>query len=58
MKKIIKADIDCLLNTIKRAIDEDNTTRAIDATSLLVDRVTDLARVDTLREVSAHESRS
>lgn len=51
MKKIIKADIDCLLNTIQKAVDADDTARAIDATSQLVERITDLARVDALREV-------
>lgn len=51
MKKIIKADIDCLLNTIRKAVDADDTARAIDATSQLVERITDLARVDALREV-------
>ena len=52
MEKIIKADIDCLLATTKRTIEEGDTARAMAAATQLVERIADLLKVDALREVS------
>ena len=52
MEKIIKADIDCLLATTKRMLEEDNKAWAMAAATQLVERIADLMRVDALREVS------
>ena len=52
MEKIIKADIDCLLATTKRTLEEGDTARAMAAATQLVERIADLLKVDALREVS------
>ena len=52
MEKIIKADIDCLLATIRKSVNDGNMLKALDAAEMLKERIGDLMRVDALREVS------
>ena len=56
MEKLIKADIECLLNTTKRAVDEDNACLAMSAATSLIERIADLMRLEALREVSHDHS--
>lgn len=52
MEKVIKADIDCLLNTISNAVESENLSRALEASAQLHERIADLQRVAELRQAS------
>lgn len=52
MEKVIKADIDCLLNTIWQAVDSGNINRALEAGEMLQEKITKLKQIEQLREAS------
>ena len=52
MEKVIKADINCLLNTISNAVESENLSRALEASAQLHERIADLQRVTELRQAS------
>lgn len=57
MDKVIKADIDCLLATIRRAVNENNYRLALEATSTLSEAISKLVTIDQLRRVSNEQKR-
>lgn len=58
MDKVIKADIDCLLATIRRAVSENNYRLALEATSTLSEAIGKLVTIDQLRRVSNEQERN
>ena len=58
MDKVIRADIDCLLATIRRAVNENNYRLALEATSALSDSIGKLVTIDQLRRVSNEQERN
>ena len=55
MEKVIRADIDCLLNTIWQAVDSGNINRALEAGEMLKEKLTKLKQIQHLREASKGE---
>ncbi len=58
MDKVIRADIDCLLATIRKAVNDGNYRRALDATSALSDSIGKLVTIEQLRRVSNEQERN
>jgi hypothetical protein len=58
MDKVIRADIDCLLATIRRAVNENNYRLALEATSTLSEAIGKLVTIDQLRRVSNEQERN
>jgi len=58
MDKVIKADIDCLLATIRKAVSENNYRLALEATSTLSEAIGKLVTIDQLRRVSNEQERN
>lgn len=58
MDKVIKADIDCLLATIRKAVNENNYRFALEATSTLSEAIGKLVTIDQLRRVSNEQERN
>ncbi len=58
MDKVIKADIDCLLATIRKAVNENNYRLALEATSTLSEAIGKLVTIDQLRRVSNEQERN
>lgn len=58
MDKVIRADIDCLLATIRRAVSENNYRLALEATSTLSEAIGKLVTIDQLRRVSNEQKRN
>lgn len=58
MNKVIKADIDCLLATIRKAVNENNYRLALEATSTLSEAIGKLVTIDQLRRVSNEQERN
>ena len=58
MDKVIKADIDCLLATIRRAVNDGNYRRALEATSTLSEAIGKLVTIEQLRRVSNEQERN
>ena len=58
MDKVIKADIDCLLATIRKAVSENNYRLALEATSTLSDSIGKLVTIEQLRRVSNEQERN
>ena len=52
MEKLIRADIDCLLNSVRYAINSGDYNRALNASVAWSEKVNDLIRVEQLREYS------
>lgn len=57
MDKVIRADIECLLATIRKAVSDGNYVRALDATSTLSDSIGKLVTIEQLRRVSNEQKR-
>ena len=58
MDKVIRADIDCLLATIRRAVNENSYRLALEATSALSDSIGKLVTIEQLRRVSNEQERN
>ena len=58
MDKVIRADIDCLLATIRKAVSENNYRLALEATSTLSEAIGKLVTIDQLRRVSNEQERN
>lgn len=58
MDKVIKADIDCLLATIRKAVNENNYRLALEATSTLSEAISKLVTIEQLRRVSNEQERN
>ena len=58
MDKVIRADIDCLLATIRKAVNENNYRLALEATSTLSEAIGKLVTIDQLRRVSNEQERT
>ena len=58
MDKVIKADIDCLLATIRKAVNDGNYRLALEATSTLSEAIGKLVTIDQLRRVSNEQDRN
>jgi hypothetical protein len=58
MDKVIRADIDCLLATIRKAVNENNYRLALEATSTLSEAIGKLVTIDQLRRVSNEQERN
>ena len=58
MDKVIKADIDCLLATIRKAVNDNNYRLALEATSTLSEAISKLVTIDQLRRVSNEQERN
>lgn len=58
MDKVIKADIDCLLATIRKAVNDNNYRLALEATSTLSEAIGKLVTIDQLRRVSNEQERN
>jgi hypothetical protein len=58
MDKVIKADIDCLLATIRKAVNDGNYRLALEATSALSEAIGKLVTIDQLRRVSNEQERN
>lgn len=58
MDKVIRADIDCLLATIRKAVNENNYRLALEATSALSDSIGKLVTIEQLRRVSNEQERN
>ena len=58
MDKVIRADIDCLLATIRKAVSENNYRLALEATSALSDSIGKLVTIEQLRRVSNEQKRN
>lgn len=58
MDKVIRADIDCLLATIRKAVNENNYRLALEATSTLSEAIGKLVTIDQLRRVSNEQKRN
>ena len=58
MDKVIRADIDCLLATIRRAVNENNYRLALEATSTLSEAISKLVTIEQLRRVSNEQERN
>lgn len=58
MDKVIKADIDCLLATIRKAVNENNYRLALEATSTLSEAIGKLVTIEQLRRVSNEQERN
>ena len=58
MDKVIRADIDCLLATIRRAVNDNNYRLALEATSTLSEAISKLVTIDQLRRVSNEQERN
>lgn len=58
MEKVIRADIECLLATIRKSVSEGNYRRALDATSTLSDSIGKLVTIEQLRRVSNEQERN
>lgn len=58
MEKVIRADIECLLATIRKSVGEGNYRRALDATSTLADSIGKLVTIEQLRRVSNEQERN
>ena len=52
MEKVIRADIDCLLNSVRYALNAGDYNRALNASVALSEKVSDLMRVEQLRAYS------
>ncbi len=55
---MIRADIDCLLATIRKAVNENNYRLALEATSTLSEAIGKLVTIDQLRRVSNEQERN
>jgi hypothetical protein len=58
MDKVIRADIDCLLATIRKAVNDNNYRLALEATSTLSEAIGKLVTIDQLRRVSNEQERN
>ena len=58
MDKVIRADIDCLMATIRRAVNENNYRLALEATSTLSEAIGKLVTIEQLRRVSNEQERN
>ena len=58
MDKVIRADIDCLLATIRKAVNDNNYRLALEATSTLSKAISKLVTIDQLRRVSNEQERN
>lgn len=58
MDKVIRADIDCLLATIKKAVNDNNYRLALEATSTLSEAISKLVTIEQLRRVSNEQERN
>lgn len=58
MDKVIKADIDCLLATIRKAVNDNNYRLALEATSTLSEAISKLVTIEQLRRVSNEQERN
>ena len=58
MDKVIRADIDCLLATIRKAVSENNYRLALEATSALSEAIGKLVTIEQLRRVSNEQKRN
>ena len=58
MDKVIRADIDCLLATIRKAVNENNYRLALEATSTLSEAIGKLVTIEQLRRVSNEQERN
>lgn len=58
MDKVIRADIDCLLATIRKAVNENNYRLALEATSTLSEAIGKLVTIDQLRRISNEQERN
>ena len=58
MDKVIRADIDCLLATIRRAVNDNNYRLALEATSTLSEAISKLVTIEQLRRVSNEQERN
>ena len=58
MDKVIRADIDCLLATIRKAVSENNYRLALEATSTLSEAISKLVTIEQLRRVSNEQERN
>lgn len=58
MDKVIRADIDCLLATIRKAVNDNNYRLALEATSTLSEAIGKLVTIDQLRRVSNEQKRN
>lgn len=52
MEKVIIADIDCLSNTINKAVNNGEINRALDACEQLKEKIMNLKRIQELRAYS------
>lgn len=51
-EKVIQADIDCLSNTINKAVNNGEINRALDACEQLKEKIMNLKRIQELRAYS------
>lgn len=58
MDKVIRADIECLLATIRKAVNENNYRLALEATSTLSEAIGKLVTIEQLRRVSNEQERN
>lgn len=58
MDKVIRADIDCLLATIRKAVNDNNYRLALEATSTLSEAISKLVTIEQLRRVSNEQERN